>query len=78
MRTARQSGWSMVQNDELITLANDYGDYCEVILVDNNIRFWCDGGSLRLGDLPTSVIHLIALWFGIVIGEVDYTNKQGA
>lgn len=68
MRTARQSGWSMTEQNGLVTLYNDFGDYAEAWAnVDGQIRTFSVGETHDILDFPRSVVTLIALWLDVQI-----------
>jgi hypothetical protein len=69
MRTARQSGWSLIMaSDAFIALYNDNGDYLEMSVLPPGIALLnpFDSG-IGIFDLPQSVLDLCVLWLCISI-----------
>lgn len=73
MKTARQSGWSlmcsdMVGNAKFVTLNNESGDYLELrSFEDGQYALNSFNTGISIFDLPQSVLDLCALWLGISI-----------
>lgn len=65
LRTARQAGWSMTGNGSFIALENAKGEFVDVWSTPLGVLR--STGDVALGDLPCSVLTLIALWLDVAI-----------